>query len=195
MNLVSFGLFFKHVPEVKKIALFPLHLFLLPGERSELHIFEDRYKELVRHCISENEVFGIACNARENWKNFGSLVRISSVLKHYEQGEMDVEIECVGLFRLKKFFYTVDDQLWPGGYVENWSNPLLNELDSFDTVLEPDAEEIDIYELNLSLSDKLRFASITDTPSQSEFVNSRLRLQKLLVEQEEACYNELIYLN
>ena len=183
------------MPEVKKIALFPLHLFLLPGERSELHIFEDRYKELVRHCISENEVFGIACNARENWKNFGSLVRISSVLKHYEQGEMDVEIECVGLFRLKKFFYTVDDQLWPGGYVENWSNPLLNELDSFDTVLEPDAEEIDIYELNLSLSDKLRFASITDTPSQSEFVNSRLRLQKLLVEQEEACYNELIYLN
>ena len=108
---------------------------------------------------------------------------------------MDVEIECVGLFRSKKFFYTVDDQLWPGGYVEKWSNPLLNELDSFDTVLEPDAEEIDIYELNLSLSDKLRFASITDTPSQSEFVNSRLRLQKLLVEQEEACYNELIYLN
>lgn len=183
------------MPEVKKIPLFPLHLFLLPGERSELHIFEERYKELVRHCVSEDEVFGIACNARENWKNFGSLVRISSILKHYEQGEMDVEIECIGLFRLKKFFYTVDEQLWPGGYVEDWSNPLLPDLDHWKVALDGHAQRTNIYDLNLSLSDKLHFASIVDGPAQSEFLASRKRLLELLEEQEEACYNELIYLN
>jgi len=195
VNLVSSDLFFRRMPEIKKIPLFPLHLFLLPGERSELHIFEERYKELVRHCVSENEVFGIACNARENWKNFGSLVRISSILKHYEQGEMDVEIECIGLFRLKKFFYTVDERLWPGGYVEDWSNPLLPESEQLESVPHGSADSTDIYDLNLSLSDKLRFASIIDGSAQSEFVASRKRLLELLEEQEEACYNDLIYLN
>nr|MBA2536404.1 ATP-dependent protease [Actinomycetota bacterium] len=41
-----------------EIGLFPLELVLLPGERLPLHIFEERYKELIGECIEEGGAFG-----------------------------------------------------------------------------------------------------------------------------------------
>ena len=44
---------------MEEIGLFPLGIVLLPSERIPLHIFEDRYRELVRHCIDTTSPFGI----------------------------------------------------------------------------------------------------------------------------------------
>ncbi len=39
--------------------LFPLNLVLFPGQTLPLHIFEDRYKKMLQHCLSEQIPFGL----------------------------------------------------------------------------------------------------------------------------------------
>ncbi|HSK53430.1 MAG TPA: LON peptidase substrate-binding domain-containing protein [Clostridia bacterium] len=42
-----------------ELPLFPLHAVLCPGIVMPLHIFEDRYRALTRHCIETGSPFGI----------------------------------------------------------------------------------------------------------------------------------------
>jgi len=42
-----------------EIPLFPLHTVLCPGSVLPLHIFEDRYRALTRHCLDTGEPFGV----------------------------------------------------------------------------------------------------------------------------------------
>jgi len=42
-----------------EIPLFPLHTVLCPGIVLPLHIFEDRYRALVRHCLDTGLPFGV----------------------------------------------------------------------------------------------------------------------------------------
>jgi len=41
------------------LRLFPLNTVLFPGMRMPLHIFEDRYKVMIRECIEEDAPFGV----------------------------------------------------------------------------------------------------------------------------------------
>ena len=41
------------------LPLFPLNLVLFPGMDLPLHIFEDRYKDMVGDCIDRKEPFGV----------------------------------------------------------------------------------------------------------------------------------------
>lgn len=42
-----------------EIPLFPLNTVLFPGMPLPLHIFEDRYKEMIGRCIQEGQPFGV----------------------------------------------------------------------------------------------------------------------------------------
>lgn len=42
-----------------RIPLFPLGAVLMPGGRTQLRIFEQRYLDLVRNCLRDNEEFGV----------------------------------------------------------------------------------------------------------------------------------------
>lgn len=42
-----------------RIGLFPLRTVLVPGAALQLHIFEDRYKEMIAGCIESGEPFGV----------------------------------------------------------------------------------------------------------------------------------------
>ncbi len=42
-----------------RIQLFPLHTVLAPGIAMPLHVFEERYRRMVRRCLDESEPFGI----------------------------------------------------------------------------------------------------------------------------------------
>ncbi|HSV86283.1 MAG TPA: LON peptidase substrate-binding domain-containing protein, partial [Levilinea sp.] len=45
---------------IYELPLFPLNTVLFPGVPIQLHIFEGRYKLLVRYCLEKNEPFGVA---------------------------------------------------------------------------------------------------------------------------------------
>ncbi len=42
-----------------RIPLFPLNVVLLPGAELPLHIFEPRYREMVKNCLEEKSEFGM----------------------------------------------------------------------------------------------------------------------------------------
>lgn len=42
-----------------ELALFPLNTVLFPGQVLPLHIFEDRYRLMIRHCLAEDAPFGV----------------------------------------------------------------------------------------------------------------------------------------
>jgi Lon protease-like protein len=42
-----------------RIQLFPLHTVLAPGIALPLHVFEERYRKMVRRCLDTSEPFGI----------------------------------------------------------------------------------------------------------------------------------------
>lgn len=42
-----------------RLALFPLDLVLFPGAVLPLHVFEQRYREMTRHCLDTGDPFGV----------------------------------------------------------------------------------------------------------------------------------------
>ena len=58
---------------MSEIALFPLSSVLLPSGRMSLQIFEQRYLDLVAHCMRESEGFGVVWLQRGSEVSGGSL--------------------------------------------------------------------------------------------------------------------------
>lgn len=75
------------------IPIFPLNLVVFPGSKYPLHIFEERYKILINKCLIENSGFGIVAAFDNKIYDVGVYVKIFSLLKRYENGEMDIVVE------------------------------------------------------------------------------------------------------
>ena len=41
------------------LPLFPLNLVLFPGMDLPLHIFEERYKDMIGECLNQDSPFGV----------------------------------------------------------------------------------------------------------------------------------------
>ena len=83
-----------------ELGLFPLGLVLLPTERIPLHIFEDRYKELIGECIEHDTEFGLVYTDTEGLREIGTRARVTQVLTQFEDGRMNVLVEGGERFRL-----------------------------------------------------------------------------------------------
>ena len=84
-----------------KISLFPLDVVLFPGAPLPLHIFEERYRTMVRRCIAEEQVFGVVCASREGLAVVGCTARIVRTLQEYPDGRSDVLTEGVDRFEIQ----------------------------------------------------------------------------------------------
>jgi Lon protease-like protein len=60
-----------------QISLFPLNVVLFPGMMLPLHIFEERYKVMIRECLTDNRSFGVvlAKSKRAQAPNVATLER------------------------------------------------------------------------------------------------------------------------
>ncbi len=75
------------------LPLFPLDLVLLPGVPLPLHIFEPRYKEMIKECLEKKSPFGIIRAKEEAFVNTGCTADIINVLKTYPDGRMNILVE------------------------------------------------------------------------------------------------------
>src|SRR5437763_7843893 len=75
------------------LPLFPLDLVLLPGVPVPLHIFEPRYKEMIKECLDQNQHFGIVRAKEEELAKIGCTAEILNVLKKYPDGRMNILAE------------------------------------------------------------------------------------------------------
>jgi hypothetical protein len=72
------------------LPLFPLEVVLLPQNYLPLHIFEDRYKEMIGEAIEQGAEFGIVLAAEGGIVNAGCTASIERVLKQYDDGRYDL---------------------------------------------------------------------------------------------------------
>jgi Lon protease-like protein len=71
--------------------LFPLGIVALPGEAVPLHIFEDRYRRMIEHCLQgEGKEFGIVWLSEEELKQVGCACAIEQVLERLPDGRMNI---------------------------------------------------------------------------------------------------------
>jgi Lon protease-like protein len=86
---------------VMKIPLFPLDVVLFPGAALPLHIFEDRYKEMVAGCVDRDEPFGIVRAQIEGLAVIGCTAKIVKVLQRYPDGRLDILCEGGDRFEIE----------------------------------------------------------------------------------------------
>lgn len=72
------------------IPLFPLNVVVFPRTRLPLHIFEERYKEMVGDAIRDDTEFGIVLAREDGIVNAGCTVAVEKVLEMYPDGRMDI---------------------------------------------------------------------------------------------------------
>ncbi len=72
------------------LPLFPLQTVLLPRAPLPLHIFEDRYKEMVRDVMVAESEFGVVLAREGGLLNIGCTARIDRILRQFEDGRMDL---------------------------------------------------------------------------------------------------------
>ena len=102
------------------MPLFPLNIVAVPKERIPLHIFEPRYKRMIKDSIKTGDPFGIVLKDDKGVKSIGCSVKIIRVLKEHPTGEYDIIVQGQQCFRIKDKVQE-NDQLWIGNvtYLED----------------------------------------------------------------------------
>jgi len=137
-----------------RIPLFPLpNLVLFPNVMLPLHIFEERYKQMINTCVDKAEPFGLVQllgseESEESIAVVGVSARVVQV-ESLEEGRMNILCAGESRFRILRFH----------GSVPYWSAS----VEFFDDVEEPAAEltavhdEVaELYRRAFELSTKLR---------------------------------------
>ena len=95
------------IPQLEELPLFPLNTVLFPYAQVRLHVFEDRYREMVRSCLQEDRPFGIVLIRSGSEIGtadpylVGTVVRIVQV-DTYEDGRMDIQVQGERRFRIRE---------------------------------------------------------------------------------------------
>lgn len=100
------------------MAMFPLSVFLLPGEEIPLRIFEPRYKQLINECNETGDTFGIPYVSNDHIKPYGSEVELVNIVAKNSLGEMVILIKAVSNFHLLNFKEKLPNKLYGGGIIE-----------------------------------------------------------------------------
>jgi Lon protease-like protein len=73
-----------------RLPLFPLNVVLLPGADLPLHIFEPRYRQMVRECLDTQSPFGVLLALPNGIAGTGCTAEILEVTKRYPDGRSDI---------------------------------------------------------------------------------------------------------
>ena len=88
----------------ERIPLFPLDVVLFPGTPLPLHIFEPRYKLMIRRCVESRREFGVILARSDGTAGVGCTAEIVKVVKRYEDGRMDILTMGQTPYRVLKVF-------------------------------------------------------------------------------------------
>ncbi len=113
------------------LPLFPLELVLLPEQSLPLHIFEERYKQMITDCLAAQErargqqQFGVVLAKDEEISTVGCSARIVQVIRRYEDGRLDILAQGTRRFEV---VLTNDEKSYLRGSVEFFDDDAEAEL-------------------------------------------------------------------
>jgi Lon protease-like protein len=119
--------------EIKdRFPLFPLGLVLLPSEVVPLHIFEERYRQMIGECLESDSEFGIVWLSDDGLREIGCTARVTQVLAELDDGRLNILVAGGRPFRLLR---RIDDMAYPAGEVE-----MLDDTSDADALEDEDVE-------------------------------------------------------
>ena len=86
------------------LPLFPLQLVAVPGELIPLHVFEERYRDLVARCREQDEPFGIVFADDDGLREIACTVRIVETLNEFPDGRSNILVRGEDPVRLVEVF-------------------------------------------------------------------------------------------
>src|SRR5918994_1030942 len=101
---------------MSELGLFPLGIVLLPSEQIPLHIFEDRYQELIGECLAEEREFGLVFADEAGLREIGTRAAVTEVLDRFDDGRLNIVAEGRDRFRLLEL---TDGRSFQTGIVED----------------------------------------------------------------------------
>jgi len=176
------------------IPIFPLGIVVYPGENLNLHIFEPRYKQLIKECHEQKKPFGIPTVLEDKLQDIGSMVTITKISKVHDNGDMDIKTKGEKVFRILEVIKEIPDKLYSGAIVnypdtyEQGNADLmrkvmagirnLHKLLKVTKKFEKPDEEIKCYEIahhiGLSLEEEYELLGLLDERQRQEYLKRHL---------------------
>lgn len=72
------------------LPLFPLNVVLFPRTPLPLHIFEDRYREMIGEALESKTEFGVVMLREQSLAGIGCTAVIERVVERHEDGRLDI---------------------------------------------------------------------------------------------------------
>ncbi len=134
--------------ELEEMPLFPLNTVLFPYASVQLHVFEDRYREMVRSCLEYDRPFGIVLirsgpesGGYADPYMVGTAVRILKV-HTYDDGRMDIQVRGERRFRIREID---ESKPYLVGHVEPVLEHAIAEGSEAEEILAHAREEFEIF--------------------------------------------------
>ena len=189
------------------LPYFPLSIFLFPGEDIPLHIFEPRYKQLIKDARTRGITFAIPYVIDQDIQEFGCEVRLKEVVAEKAGGRMVIVVESVSVVQIVSYHKKLEGKLYAGGSVLRMpcSDPVESEellglienyMDQFDkdfltigTKRGITRQEVMIA-LNLTSDDKYKFICMPDAKQKEGYLAGQLRYLGMIRKQETLLGND-----
>ena len=94
-----------------------MSIVVYPHEELNMHIFEPKYKQLIKDCFDQKKPFGIPVVINNKMSEFGTLLEITDITKTYETGEMDIKTKGEKVFRILELINEIPEKLYSGAIV------------------------------------------------------------------------------
>lgn len=172
------------------IPLFPLNVVLMPGTPLPLHIFEDRYKQMVNECLDSGTEFGMVLADEDGTRQVGCTAKIVELVQRYEDGRLVILVEGSRRFKLNnimtgKPYYVGEVEYIEDGPEEDVSSLAEECVGLLERVVEVATEgsvgieiEPPYYNLSFAIAGRIEFD--LDTRQEIlELPTEKKRLQKL----------------
>jgi Lon protease-like protein len=171
---------------MRELGLFPLGIVLLPSERVPLHIFEERYKELIDECVALNAEFGLLYADESGLREVGCRAFVIEVIDRFDDGRLNILVEGRQRFRIVRHtggrsFSTAEVE--PLGDEDRRSEPesAVRALNAFQRLVELVEAEVELPDpLSPELSYELAGRVELDHEAKQELLESRSEAERLV---------------
>lgn len=140
------------------MAMFPLGSVLIPGGVLPLHVFEPRYRDMIRDCLRADGVpeFGQTL-ITHGWETGGGDARamvgtVAQMLQVEALDENRYALVAVGTRRIRVSAWLADDP-YPRAEVEDWPDDDIGEVDLTDSLVSTGERVLDALTMAARLGD------------------------------------------
>ncbi|MEM8523048.1 MAG: LON peptidase substrate-binding domain-containing protein [Bacteroidota bacterium] len=143
------------------LPIFPLQLVAFPSEDLNLHIFEPRYRQMMRECEEQGTTFGIPAYLNKRVQEYGTELELVEIVKRYEDGKMDVRTRGIGVFRIEEFFSRAPDKLYAGAKVKKLQIDSTGDVLLATQIIEKIAELFELMNIKKAIPDVSEFTTFS----------------------------------